>query len=120
MSKSRLEWKVGLFVLVGLVLLGALALQFSKGTTFFRPTYTIKLRTANVGGLKLRSAVLMAGVQIGTVSDIRLAPGGTNAERSATSATTDQNISCVTRPRAAAKGLGWLSRPCFRGPKAYL
>ena len=78
MSKSRLEWKVGLFVLVGLVLLGALALQFSKGTTFFRPTYTIKLRTANVGGLKLRSQVLMAGVQIGTVSDIRLAPGGTN------------------------------------------
>ena len=78
MSKSRLEWKVGLFVLVGLVLLGGLALQFSKGTTFFRPTHTIKLRTANVGGLKLRSQVLMAGVQIGTVSDIRLAPGGTN------------------------------------------
>jgi phospholipid/cholesterol/gamma-HCH transport system substrate-binding protein len=73
-----MEWKVGLFVLVGLVLLGGLALQFSKGTTFFRPTYTIKLRTANVGGLKLRSQVLMAGVQIGTVSDIRLAPGGTN------------------------------------------
>ena len=78
MSKSRLEWKVGLFVLVGLVLLALLALQFSKGTTFFRPTYTIKLRAANVGGLKLRAQVLMAGVQIGNVSDIRLSPGGTN------------------------------------------
>jgi len=78
MNKSRLEWKVGLFVFIGLVLLGALLLQFSKGTTFFRPTYAIKLRAANVGGLKVRSSVLMAGVQIGTVSDIRLAPGGTN------------------------------------------
>jgi phospholipid/cholesterol/gamma-HCH transport system substrate-binding protein len=78
MSRSRIEWKVGLFVLICLAMLAGLLLQFSKGTTFFRPTYTIKLRSANVGGLKVRSAVLMAGVQIGTVSDIRLAPGGTN------------------------------------------
>ena len=78
MSKSRLEWKVGLFVTVGLILLGALMLQFSKGTTFFRPTYTILLRAANVGGLKMRAQVLMSGVQIGTVSDIRLSPTGTN------------------------------------------
>jgi len=78
MTKSRLEWKVGVFVLVGLVLLAALLLQFSKGTTFFRPTKTILLRAPNVGGLKVRSSVLMAGVQIGTVSDIKLSPTGTN------------------------------------------
>src|SRR5690242_2327958 len=78
MNKSRLEWKVGLFVFVGLVLLAVLMLKFSKGTTFLRgATYTILLRAANVGGLKVRSQVLMAGVQIGTVSDIRLAPSGT-------------------------------------------
>jgi len=78
MNSSRLEWKVGLFVLVGLTLLAALLLQFSKGTTFFRPTYTIKLRAANIGGLKAKSQVLMAGVQIGTVSDLVLSSGGTN------------------------------------------
>ena len=78
MSKSRLEWKVGVFVVIGLGLLAALLLQFSKGTTFFRPTYTIKLQAANVGGLKMRAQVLMAGVQIGTVSAIQLAPAGTN------------------------------------------
>jgi len=78
MSKSRLEWKVGLFVFVGLLLLAALAIQFSKGTTFFRPTKHILLRAANVGGLKMRAQVLMAGVQVGTVSDIRLGPQGTN------------------------------------------
>src|SRR5205807_10541769 len=53
-------------------------LQFSKGTTFFRPTYTILLRAADVGGLKMRAQVVMAGVQVGTVYDIRLGPQGTN------------------------------------------
>lgn len=78
MSKSRLEWKVGLFMFLSLVVLAALLLQFSKGTSFFRPTKTILLRAPNVSGLKTRAAVLMAGVQIGTVSDIKLGPQGTN------------------------------------------
>lgn len=76
MSKSRLEWKVGLFVFIGLALLAALLLEFSKGLTFFRPTYEISLRSSNVAGLKPRAQVLMSGVQVGTVSDIRLAPDG--------------------------------------------
>ncbi len=76
MGKSRLEWKVGLFVFIGLVLLAILLLEFSKGFTFFQPTYTIRLRSTNVGGLKPRAGVLMSGVQIGTVSEIRLAPDG--------------------------------------------
>src|SRR2546422_11412528 len=78
MSKSRLEWRVGLFVFIGLALLAGLLIQFSKGTTFFRPTMQILLRAGNVGGLKIRAQVLMAGVQVGTVSDIRLGPQGTN------------------------------------------
>ncbi len=78
MSKSRLEWKVGLFVFISLALLAALLLQFSKGTNLFRPTKIILLRAGNVGGLKVRASVLMAGVQIGTVSAIRLGPQGTN------------------------------------------
>jgi phospholipid/cholesterol/gamma-HCH transport system substrate-binding protein len=78
MSKSRLEWKVGLFMFVSLAVLASLLLQFSKGTSFFRPTKTILLRAPNVSGLKIRAAVLMAGVQIGTVSGIKLGPQGTN------------------------------------------
>ena len=65
MSPKRLEWKVGLFVLVCLVLLGVLVLNFSKGLTFFTPTYTLHLKTANVGGIKREASVLMAGVQVG-------------------------------------------------------
>jgi phospholipid/cholesterol/gamma-HCH transport system substrate-binding protein len=76
MSKSRLEWKVGLFVLIGLVLLAVLMIQFSKGLPFFRSTYDIYLRSPNVGGLKNKAGVLMSGVQVGTVADISLAPGG--------------------------------------------
>ena len=78
MKKSRHEWKVGLFVFLGLIILAALLLQFSKGTTFFRPTYDILLRAGNVGSLKERASVLMAGVQVGSVSDIKLGPQGTN------------------------------------------
>ena len=76
MSKSRLEIKVGIFVLIGLVLFAILLLQFSKGTSLFRPTYNIFLRTTSAGGLKRQASVLMAGVQIGTVQEINLAPDG--------------------------------------------
>ncbi len=76
MSKSRLEIKVGLFVFCGLVLLGVLLLQFSKGLTFFRGTYQLQMHASDVGGLKERAQILMSGVQVGTVSKIQLAPDG--------------------------------------------
>src|SRR5262245_32550794 len=78
MDKKRLEWRVGVFVFVGLVGLALLLLQFSKGTSLFKPTYDLFLKARNVGGLKNRATVLMSGVQIGTVSDIALNPEGTN------------------------------------------
>ena len=76
MKQSHLEGKVGLFVFIGLVLLAVLLLQFSKGITFFRPAYDILLNAASVGGLKPRAQVLMSGVQVGTVYQMRLAPDG--------------------------------------------
>ena len=78
MAKKGLEIKVGIFVLIGLILSGLLLLQFSKGTSFFRPTYKIYLTAKNIGGLKKDASVLMAGVQVGTVSDYELDPTGTN------------------------------------------
>ncbi len=78
MSKSRLEWKVGLFVIIGLGLIAALIIEFSKGTTLLKKTYRIYLRAGNVSGLKTKATVNMAGVQIGTVEKIDLGPQGTN------------------------------------------
>jgi phospholipid/cholesterol/gamma-HCH transport system substrate-binding protein len=76
MEKSHQEIKVGLFVFVGLLLLAVLLLQFSKSTSIFRGTYELRLHASNVGGLKERASVLLAGVQVGTVSGIELAPDG--------------------------------------------
>ena len=76
MDKSRLELKVGLFVLIGLVLLAVAVIQFSKGTSLFHGTYALRLHAVNVGGLKERAGVLLAGVQVGSVSDIKLADDG--------------------------------------------
>jgi phospholipid/cholesterol/gamma-HCH transport system substrate-binding protein len=73
MGKSRLEIKVGLFVFIGLALLAVLLLQFSKGTSLWRGTYELRLHAANVGGIKPRAGVLLAGVQVGSVSEIQLA-----------------------------------------------
>ena len=74
MEKPRLEIKVGLFVFIGLALLATLLLQFSKGTSLWRGTYELHLHAANVGGIKPRAGVLLAGVQVGSVAQINLAP----------------------------------------------
>lgn len=76
MTPMRLEWKVGLFVLVCLVLLGTLVIEFSKGWTLFKSSYELRLRTANVGGIKAGAAVLMSGVPIGNVARTDLSPDG--------------------------------------------
>ena len=76
MDKSRKEIKVGLFVLIGLVLVASAMVWFSKGTSIFRGTYELKLRAVNVGGIKDRAQVLLAGVQVGSVSQVKLADDG--------------------------------------------
>lgn len=76
MKPVRTEWKVGLFVFAGIVLLAALLLNFSKGLQWLTPTYDIRLRTRSVGDLKPGAAVLMAGVPVGTVDRATLDPEG--------------------------------------------
>lgn len=69
-----MEWKVGGFVAIGLVLLAVLVLNFSKGLSLLKPSYTVRLKTTNVGGIKEKAAVLLAGVTVGNVSHVQLAP----------------------------------------------
>lgn len=70
--------KVGLFVFIGLALLALLVIQFSKGASLFQSAYTLRLHTANVGGLKQKANVLLAGVGVGSVQHIEFDPSGTN------------------------------------------
>jgi len=76
MSQSRLEIKVGLFVLIGLLLLATLLIYFSKGVTRFARTYDLYLETSDVGGIKPGAGVLMAGFPIGDVRRLTLSDDG--------------------------------------------
>lgn len=76
MNNSRVEIKVGMFVLAGLVLLAAFVLLFSKGTAFWRATFELRLKSENVGGIKPGSSILLAGVPVGRVTGTELAPDG--------------------------------------------
>lgn len=78
MSQSRIEIKVGIFVLIGLLMLGGLTLLFSRSTAFYKSYYELRLISANVGGIKPGAKVLMRGVQVGSVSSTRLNEGGKN------------------------------------------
>jgi ABC-type transporter Mla subunit MlaD len=76
MAQSKMEWKVGLFVFIGLVLLAVLMLNFSKGMSLFKKTYELRLKAEDVGGIKPKAGVLMSGVKIGNVLDSELKPDG--------------------------------------------
>lgn len=73
--KSGMELKVGAFVLMGLILTGIMIMRFSKGTGF-SGTYQVNLEARNAGGIIPGASVLMAGVPVGSVSRIMLAPDG--------------------------------------------
>ncbi len=68
---KTVEIGVGLFVALGLAALFMLAMKVSNLTTFSGDIgYDITGRFENIGGLKVRSPVTMAGVRIGRVKAI--------------------------------------------------
>ncbi len=66
------EWKVGLFVALGLALLTFTLLRFSKSSTFLDSTYDLYVETEDISGLKPQAQVLLSGVQVGHVVDAKL------------------------------------------------
>lgn len=82
MRMRTMEFAVGIFMVLGISSLLMLALQVSGLSDFFREDsgYKIKLEFANLGGLKVRSKVSVAGVPIGRVVNITLNRQTYNAE----------------------------------------
>jgi phospholipid/cholesterol/gamma-HCH transport system substrate-binding protein len=78
MSETRYAGRVGLWVFVGLVVIAALMLNFSRGVGMFKGKYDIKMRARTVAGLKPRSAVYLSGIQIGNVRAVELDQANTN------------------------------------------
>ncbi|MDW5378636.1 outer membrane lipid asymmetry maintenance protein MlaD [Halomonas sp. HP20-15] len=76
MRRSKvMEFGVGLFMLAGVIGVIFLGLRVSGlGTGVSGDTMTLHANFANIGGLKVRSKVTLAGVEVGQVSAIELDP----------------------------------------------
>nr|VFJ93325.1 MAG: phospholipid/cholesterol/gamma-HCH transport system substrate-binding protein [Candidatus Kentron sp. H]VFJ94613.1 MAG: phospholipid/cholesterol/gamma-HCH transport system substrate-binding protein [Candidatus Kentron sp. H]VFK00841.1 MAG: phospholipid/cholesterol/gamma-HCH transport system substrate-binding protein [Candidatus Kentron sp. H] len=71
MHTRAVEIGVGIFVAIGFAALFMLAMQVSNLGTFINTDgYQVKARFQNIGGLKVRAPVTMAGVRIGQVKQI--------------------------------------------------
>lgn len=71
MSRQRHETTVGLFVILGFILL-TLIVFFISGVYLFRPGYALNVMYGYVSILDKGAPVRMAGVRVGEVSEVRL------------------------------------------------
>jgi phospholipid/cholesterol/gamma-HCH transport system substrate-binding protein len=72
-NHTRTEIVVGLFVLVGIVCLGYLAIKLGKLEVLGNTGYSVSADFPTVAGLKVGDPVEIAGVKVGRVDAIRLA-----------------------------------------------
>jgi len=75
MNKRMVEFIVGIFILAGIVSLFALAFKVSGLSQYSSSNaYTVMAVFDNVGDLKVRAPVTIAGVRVGEVDQITLDP----------------------------------------------
>lgn len=84
MNKKIIEIWIGVLMLLGLLAFMFMAMKVSGLTTadnpFVHNTYTLSANFTDVGGLKVRAPVRIAGVQVGVVSALKLNPQTYEAE----------------------------------------
>jgi len=73
----RTEIKVGIFVIIGLSLLGYLLLKSENLPWVKEEGYRVKVEFSSIAGLETDADVRLAGYKVGRVSDIRLTDRGT-------------------------------------------
>lgn len=71
---KKLEFGVGLFVILGLCAVAYLTIKLGAGELLGGDTYPVEARFANTGGLNNGATVMLAGVNVGRVEGIRLDP----------------------------------------------
>lgn len=80
LQKKSTEITVGMFVAAGIAALFMLAMKVSNLSDFTDESgYQVIAEFENIGGLKTRSPVTMAGVRVGRVGEITLDPDSYNA-----------------------------------------
>ncbi len=72
MFSKSLEFIVGLFVLLGIAALIALATKVGTARLGTPDTYILTAKFENIGGLNVKAPVAIGGVRIGRVTDIDL------------------------------------------------
>ena len=83
MTQQRRSYQIGtgLFILFGFTALAYLATQTTSLANFRQgDSYVLKARFTNIGQLKLRAPVKLAGVRIGSVESIALDPAKLDAQ----------------------------------------
>ena len=82
MNKQRyVDISVGLFMLLGLFALIVMVMKVSGLSSLREPqSYQVSAEFTDIGGLKVRAPVTVAGVKVGEVTRIELQPGQLNAK----------------------------------------
>jgi phospholipid/cholesterol/gamma-HCH transport system substrate-binding protein len=65
-DRNRVEWTVGLFLLIGFAVIATMVVLFGRVGQGFQKMYTITVEFPNAGGLVKGSDVLLSGVRIGS------------------------------------------------------
>jgi phospholipid/cholesterol/gamma-HCH transport system substrate-binding protein len=71
-KESGTSWKLGMFVLIGLIAFMATVYYVGKQKNLFGSTFHLNSHFKNVSGLEVGNNVLFSGINVGTVSEIRL------------------------------------------------
>jgi phospholipid/cholesterol/gamma-HCH transport system substrate-binding protein len=82
-TQQRRSYQIGtgLFILLGFTALAYLATQTTSVANFRQgDSYVLKARFTNIGQLKLRAPVKLAGVRIGSVESVELDPAKLDAQ----------------------------------------
>ncbi len=72
MKKFDVEFMVGLFIIVGMLCVGYLAIKLGKMEVIGGKGYELQAVFSNSGGLKTGASIVIAGVDVGRVKDIVL------------------------------------------------
>lgn len=81
-NKPRyVDVSVGIFMILGLLALMIMTMKVSGISSFStKKNYRVTANFTDIGGLKVRAPITIAGVRIGEVTDIELQPGELNAK----------------------------------------
>ncbi len=101
MGNAKLEFIVGIFVLVGIVCLGYLSIKLGKLELIGGNVYEVVAQFNTASGLKSGSAVEIAGVEVGRIRAITL-----NEDRAAVTLAVDNRVKLYTDTIASIKTRG--------------